>query len=643
MVEKCKEIYKNYQEMIHYLIIGVLTTIISLVVKYVLLFTVLDAKNAWQLQLSVIISWFIAVVFAYITNRKFVFKSKSEKIFKEIMLFFSSRIVTLIMESIILWFFITYLKLDSNFYIVLWTALTQFIVIVGNYVLSKFFVFSNKKLTISNKEKYFYIFFFLLVLVLCYFFPYTHDDWDWGSSTGLERLENGFANFNGRWLGNTLGMLLTRFRFLRSITISITMLGLIILIKKIVNKDNKYLPYFSILLILLMPIRMFAQSFAWTVGFANYVPPMLVALFIIYKNKNLFSGKQLELSHLWIIPFLLLGLAGTLFMEHLTIYLVVLGFFLSIYSFIKFKKISLANIAYFIGTILGSILMFSNSGYRTLFGEGDGYRAIENSNVFIRAFNTYFKNLKDYLVHNNLALNLTLIFLFLVLLYQFYKKNKKELTVGKKRLLQISSTILMIYMVYILYLHMNGNINIFINQDIRNYIEGILILLYAISVVSIISLAVKNSERKFRMLFEIGSIVIVAAPLLIVTPIGPRCFFPTYLLFVLIVCELLDIVYGNLKVEVLPILRTACYVLIVCLEIVYGYAFLVEQKRVNYIEKHKLEEKLVLPKIPYEKYMQHPNPGSDWFREQFRKYYHLNEDVELEFIDYSEWREDYEK
>lgn len=150
MIEKGLELYKKYEEMINYLIIGVLTTVISLIVKYSLLFTVLDPKDAIQLQISIVASWIVAVIFAYITNRTFVFKSKSEKILKEIFLFFSSRIVTLIMESVILWFFITYLKLDTDIYVIVWTLVAQVLVIVGNYILSKFLVFSKKE---SSKKK----------------------------------------------------------------------------------------------------------------------------------------------------------------------------------------------------------------------------------------------------------------------------------------------------------------------------------------------------------------------------------------------------------------------------------------------------------------------------------------------------------
>ena len=72
---KIIELYQKYEEIINYLIIGVLTTIVNLAVKYALLFTVLNASDATQLQIAVVISWIVACLFAYITNRKIVFKS----------------------------------------------------------------------------------------------------------------------------------------------------------------------------------------------------------------------------------------------------------------------------------------------------------------------------------------------------------------------------------------------------------------------------------------------------------------------------------------------------------------------------------------------------------------------------------------
>lgn len=136
------KIYNN-REVFCYLVSGALTLIVNLIVKWILLFTILNPKNSFQLQISVIVSWIIAVIFAYLLNRYYVFNSKNNKIFFELINFFSSRIITLIIEIILMWFLITLLKLDSILVIV--TILVQFIVIVLNYIFSKIFVFNRKE------------------------------------------------------------------------------------------------------------------------------------------------------------------------------------------------------------------------------------------------------------------------------------------------------------------------------------------------------------------------------------------------------------------------------------------------------------------------------------------------------------------
>lgn len=145
IINKCLSIYKSHEEVFNYLIIGFLTTVVNLVTKYILLFTIFDASNPTQLQITIIISWIVAVLFAYVTNRKIVFKSKEENIIKELFKFVEARIATLLFEMIYMWFFVTLLKLDSDIFVIIWTTSCQFLVIVFNYIFSKLFVFKNKK------------------------------------------------------------------------------------------------------------------------------------------------------------------------------------------------------------------------------------------------------------------------------------------------------------------------------------------------------------------------------------------------------------------------------------------------------------------------------------------------------------------
>ena len=135
------KIYKKNEEILNYLIIGGLTTLINIITKYMLLFTILDPKNPKELQIAVIISWIVAVLFAYIANRKIVFKSKNLSVVNEFIKFIVARILTLIIEMIFMHIFVTVLKLNTDFLVAILSIVSQIIVIILNYVFSKIFVF----------------------------------------------------------------------------------------------------------------------------------------------------------------------------------------------------------------------------------------------------------------------------------------------------------------------------------------------------------------------------------------------------------------------------------------------------------------------------------------------------------------------
>lgn len=139
-MKKIKELYFKYKEIINYLIVGVLTTIVSLIVYYACVLTILNPENAIELQIANVLSWIISVAFAYITNRKFVFESKSEKILKEITSFVSSRVLTLLLDMLIMFIMVTLMGVNDK----ISKLFAQIVVIILNYVFSKIFVFKNK-------------------------------------------------------------------------------------------------------------------------------------------------------------------------------------------------------------------------------------------------------------------------------------------------------------------------------------------------------------------------------------------------------------------------------------------------------------------------------------------------------------------
>ena len=134
-----KKLYQKYQEIINYLIVGVLTTIVSLLSYYLLVTTILNPHNGLELQIANVISWICAVAFAYITNRIFVFKSINQNKLKELTSFVSSRIITLLMDMGIMFFMVTLWGINDK----IAKLVVQVVVTIANYIFSKLFVFKK--------------------------------------------------------------------------------------------------------------------------------------------------------------------------------------------------------------------------------------------------------------------------------------------------------------------------------------------------------------------------------------------------------------------------------------------------------------------------------------------------------------------
>ena len=131
------------KELIRYVFIGVLTIIITLVTYYILTIFLLDPNDKLELQIANFASWLLAVLFSYVCNRKYVFNSNKSNILKELLLFISSRILTLIVDMLGMFIFVSILKLNDKII----KILVQILVILLNYIISKFIVFNH-----HNKE-----------------------------------------------------------------------------------------------------------------------------------------------------------------------------------------------------------------------------------------------------------------------------------------------------------------------------------------------------------------------------------------------------------------------------------------------------------------------------------------------------------
>lgn len=143
MMEKLKELFLKYEEIIAYLIVGGLTTLVSWGAKFLanfLLFNNTMHPSGFENAVLSIINWTAGVIFAYFTNRKFVFKSK-DPMLKEAPKFVLSRVSTLILDMVVM----DVLSVRLGVHLMIATVISAVLVIVANYVFSKLFVFNKKK------------------------------------------------------------------------------------------------------------------------------------------------------------------------------------------------------------------------------------------------------------------------------------------------------------------------------------------------------------------------------------------------------------------------------------------------------------------------------------------------------------------
>ncbi|GEL67996.1 GtrA family protein [Marinilactibacillus psychrotolerans] len=139
MMKWLKDQYTKYNEVISYLFFGVLATIVNIGIFY-FFDTLLNTPYLIANGLSII----GAILFAFFTNKKYVFKSNTtskEESFREFILFVGFRLASGVFDMLSMYILVSLLTVDTN----ISKILTQFIVVVVNYVFSKVFIFKQEE------------------------------------------------------------------------------------------------------------------------------------------------------------------------------------------------------------------------------------------------------------------------------------------------------------------------------------------------------------------------------------------------------------------------------------------------------------------------------------------------------------------
>lgn len=438
-----------------------------------------------------------------------------------------------------------------------------------------------------------YIIIFGLLLVLSFFFPFSCDDYYWGSkSLSIDTFKDIYNDLflNGRWLGNFIAISISHSHIIKAFVISSVITFLVCLIDK---HEKISLPIFFIL-IMLMPVNRFTQVIIWGSGFSNYMVSSLLFLSIYYLIKRYYkniNSKWYEKVGIFII-----ALLNSLVVENITVGSLIILFIVNLIYFVRNKKININLIIMFGGAILGALLMFIHPSYLNLiFGNSVNDRYIPNSSDTL--FNTIKTNLVNYyfkyLINENLIIH---AFNLVVILILFLKKKFKSIG------LLISFYLLTIIVVF-------GNL-----FEINKYFMLVMDILYIICYLYLLYKLVKFNKDIWEIVLLIISIIL---PLAFIYPLGERLFFLPYVLQIILMFRILNIYNIEIKYnKILYIFVIWFYIVIMFLNVVN---YIGEVNRDKYVKEHLNDDIIIIDEYKFAKYVWY----SDFTNEYFTKYYNL--------------------
>ena len=447
---------------------------------------------------------------------------------------------------------------------------------------------------------------------------------------------------NGRYLGNTIGVLLSMtykfsyLKYIRGIFMGSGIFLLILLCSKLSNLNKNISFIVSSLLLLYAPTSIYAQVYSWTSAYANYLIPTIIFLSILLILDNTLN-KNYEIQIKDILLICVLGVSCQLFMENITIY--VLVFSLIIFSFSYFKKRNYIKITMplFLSSLLGAIIMFSCKVY-TQINRTDTYRSV-NINSLSEIVHTILLNglsMSKFIVVDNIVL----ISIILVLCFFIIKKNNYKNKFGGVYILS-----LILYMFFIKYIFDIKGIDISQFPKIVRTIKFLLDYIIAISVLGIVGyslvVGVKDKDLKIKLGFYYTSIIVVSMPLIIINPISTRCFFICYVFMSIICMKLMGYVlkYKDINIKKINIISTIL-VIVILINKYYIFNNINQQfdEIITYTEEQMINkdvDTILLPKFKYQKYIH-----SDIAIFMGFLYYHnVPNDIKCKTIDRDKWEQ----
>lgn len=484
---------------------------------------------------------------------------------------------------------------------------------------------------------------FVLFFCIAVLFPYTGDDWTWGSDAGLAYLETFFADYNGRYLGNLLVLALTRSKLLDAVVMAFSYAMVCFFCFKYSEDQSKALLWFAAVLFFIMPKEIWAQTIVWTSGYSNYVPSALItAIFLLSVRKVTYgefpgSGRSVGKAA-WMF---IMGFSGALFLENITVFNIGFALLVILYTFLRFRKIDKSHLAFFAGAIFGAWVMFSNSVYHKIVQGDDYYRNTPKGiGESIEMILEHAGEILTYLIYDNI-LFCGIVTVLLVVLAEF-RKASKEKAEGAGLIsvvFHLGSFLLVLWKDSVIYLL--GQFTV-LPKRVVLLLEIFIALTYVLSVFCVVFCYIEQG-RRLRLFLPLCCAAGSLLPLLVVSPIGPRCVFIGYFFMMVFAVDLA----GYLRTRLIPeskwLSKVLCLIVLIqalsFINIFYP-VYCSETLRTDFVKKQAESgrETVLICELPNKDYLWNSNPTGESLPKRYKVFHKLDADVQFAFVPFDELR-----
>lgn len=480
-------------------------------------------------------------------------------------------------------------------------------------------------------------------IYLCFCSPFALDDWFYGSSTGIGCMRKGFSTLNGRYLSNMIEMVFSRAFLFRAVCMGACCFGIFHLIRTITGKDNPAITVFSAFVFIAMARAMFKSTVTWSPGFVNYTFSAFLVLMVVALFKDIFTETPVNTPKKALLAFFL-GIASCLNIEHVTIYMCMLSIVLIIYSGIRFHQIYSAQITLLIGSIIGTVIMFTNPIYGII-ANPDEKRYYKMDFSFSAIIKSSYDCIIEHIIPNLFKSNIILdiVIAVLISLLVFTAIRHRNFTGFKRILLYLCSLYVCGTAAYFYFCHIHTEFRILLNYT--PIFEIIMMIVYFICIAIVLFICPIDSSRQHRLIFEAASILMMTAPLLIVSPVADRCFTPMYIFRILLAADLADLLCRDMnknllisRVKALFTISTAIFLAFsICYMSIYTYIKRADIARMDalFSQIEAGETTVTLEKLPYASYIfKGAVPLSQKWMNWFKDKYGIDEDITIEIVDF---------